>query len=545
MARRRTPTGSLERGREAVNQHAWGDAFAHLSAADRESPLEPADLEWLAVTACLVGKDGEAVDVWARAHHEWLERNDPARAARCAFWPALWLLVIGDVAPGNGWLARARQVLDEHLDCVEQGYVLVPAALLTMYGGDAPGAYAAFGQAAEIGKRFHERDLMTFGQLGRGQALIRLGDTTQGIARLDEAMVGVMAGEVSPIVTGILYCAVLLECTSILDLRRAREWTAALDRWSAAQADLVPFRGQCLVHRVQVKQWNGNWPDALAEAHRARAWLSDPPRPALGMACYQLGELHRLRGEFAAAEEAYREANRRGRMPQPGLGLLRLAQGQPRQALSVIRPALEDASDHPTRSQLLGAYVEIALAAGDTAAARTAADELAEIAAILDVPCLHARAAHATGAVTLSEGDAGAAHAALRRAATVWRELETPYELARTRVLIGLASRALGDEDGAAMELDAARWIFRELGAGPDLAHLEDLSRKKTLTYGLTTRELEVLALVAVGRTNREIATTLVISDHTVRRHLQNVFAKLGVSSRAAATAYAIQHGLI
>lgn len=546
MAKRTTTAGALERGRQAVGRHAWREAFAELSAADLDLSLEPADIELLAVTACLVGKDGEAVDLWARAHREWLERGDPARAARCAFWPALWLLIIGDVAPSSGWLARARQVL-EHLDCVEQGYVLLPGALLQMYGGDVEAAYAAFAEAAEIGDRFRERDLMTFGRLGRAQALIRLGDTARGTALLDEAMVGVTAGDVSPIASGIVYCAVLLECTSILDLRRAREWTAALDRWSAAQPDLVPFRGQCLVHRAEVMQWYGDWPDALVEARRAQVHLSEPPHPALGMACYQLGELHRLRGEFAAAEEAYREANRRGRAPQPGLALLRLAQGHVEQAFAAIRPVLEEARDHPTRSQLLGAYVEIALAARDVAAARGAADQLVKDAVDRDVPCLRARAAHATGAVTLVEGDPSAALAPLRLASTLWKDLEVPYELARTRVLLGLACRELGDEDGAAMELDAARWAFRRLEAAPDLANLARLVRTGTTESpsGLTARELEVLALVAAGRTNREIATTLTISDHTVRRHLQNVFAKLGVSSRAAATAYAIQHDLI
>jgi DNA-binding CsgD family transcriptional regulator len=539
---------ALDQGRRSFARQAWADAYAQLSAAARQAPLEPEDLERLATAAYLIGRDDDAADVGARAHHEFLSRGEVERAVRCAFWLAYGFLERGDQARGGGWMARARRLLDDaQLDCVEQGYLLFPVGLQRLVEGDAAAAAASFDEATRIGGRFGDPDLLALGRLGLGGARLAEGETAAGVALLDEAMIAVEAGEVSPTVAGIVYCAVIEACQEIYDLRRAQQWTASLTRWCAAQPDLVPYRGQCLVHRSEIMALHGAWPDAMDEARQAAKRLTAPPgQPAAGLAFYQQGELHRLRGELTRAEDAYHQASQWGRDPQPGLALLRLAQGQVDTAAAAIRRVVDEASDFVSRSRLLPAQVEILLAAGDVKAASAAAGELARLAEGLGAPFLTAVAAHAQGAVLLAEGDPRAALAVLRGAWLAWQELEVPYEAGRVRVLIGLACRELGDQDGAKMELDAARWVFHQLAAAPDLARVEALSGKAAGgPGGLTARELQVLRMVAAGETNKAIAAELFVSGRTVDRHMSNIYAKLGVSSRAAATAHAYQHGLL
>jgi DNA-binding NarL/FixJ family response regulator len=537
-------------GRTAHAGGAWGEAFDLLSAADLDSPLGAEDLERLAVAAYLVGRDQETEDAWTRAHREWLRRGETGRAVRCAFWLGLGLQLRGEAARVGGWLARARRLVDQaDPDCVERAYVIGWDATLSLLQGDAAAAYADYERAAKIAERFLDPDLEVLSPLGRGQALIHMGHITEGMSLLDEAMVAVTAGDVSPILTGLAYCIVILECQHVFDLRRAHEWTAALSRWCDANADLVPYRGQCLVHRAEIMRRRGEWSHARDEVLRARTRLSEPPgQLALGMALYELAEQHRLRGEHVQAESVYAQAGQCGRDPQPGLALLRLAQGRVDAAASAIRRVLDEPTGWElTRADVLAAAVEIMLTAGDVDAARTHAEELGAIASRLDAPLLHAMAADAAATVLLAEEDFRAALAALRRASATWQDLKAPYEVARVRCRVALACRGLGDDDAAAIELDAARAEFARLGAQPDVARVDQLAprRHEAGAGGLTEREREVLALIATGTTNRAIAAQLVISEKTVARHVSNIFTKLGVSSRSAATAYAYEHGLV
>jgi ATP/maltotriose-dependent transcriptional regulator MalT len=537
----------LERGRASYAGRAWTAAYGSLSQADQGGSLGGEDLELLATSAYMIGRDDDYLAVLERAHRAYLEAGAGLRAVRCAFWVGMQLAIAGEMGRATGWLGRAQRLLErDGRDCVERGYLLLPLVFRHEATGDLEAAVAEAAASAEIGERFGDADLLALAVHRQGHALVRQGRIEEGVGLLDEAMVAVTSGELSPIVSGIVYCGVILGCQDAFELRRAQEWTAALTRWCEQQPDVVAFTGRCLLHRAEIMQLHGEWARALEEARRARE-RQGMTQAGVAQAFYVQGEVHRLRGELAAAEEAYRDASRCGREPQPGLSLLRLAQGSGDAAAASIRRVVDETADRAARVRLLPTYIEIMLAVGDREEAGVACSELEEIAAGYESAMLDALVAQARGAVELTAGDARAAMTALRRAWQAWEELEAPYVAARVRELVGLACRALGDDDSAALELDAARGIYLQLGAAPDLARVDSLTRRSAFddSHGLTPRELQVLRSVAAGATNKAIAAELVLSERTVDRHVSNIFTKLGVSSRTAATAYAYEHQLV
>jgi DNA-binding NarL/FixJ family response regulator len=542
--------GDLERGRDAARRSDWAQARAALSRADASTPLQADDVELLATAAYLLGDVGSAVEALQRAYQLHVDGGDIERAVRCAFWVCFHFVSGGDFAQAGGWMARANRLLEgQRQECAAHAYLLLPTAFQQVaVDGDYAAGRRTAARAAEIGRRFGDSDVVALALNLQGRALLREGRASEGMGALDEAMVAVVTGEVTAPVAGSVYCSLIEACEEISDVRRAREWTAALTQWCDRQLGMVTFTGQCLVHRAAIRQLHGEWTEALDEARRAgERFVEAADKYATGAAMYRLGELHRCRGDTAAAEDAYRQAAAWGLDPQPGLALLRLAQGRNDAAVAGITRAIEETTERSSRAKLLPAFVEILLAAGDVAAARTAADELAQIGAVFDTAVLIAAAGQARGAVLLAETDARAALVALRESATLWREIDAPYDEARVRVLVARACRALGDSDSAELELEATRRVFAQLGARHDLTRVETLmgTGPQPASHGLTTRELEVLRLLATGRTNRVIAEELVLAVKTVDRHVSSILSKLAVTSRAAATAYAYEHDLV
>lgn len=552
----------LEQGRYHSAQGAWVDAAQAFALADRESPLGAQDLERWAFAAGLSADHDTMLQVQERLHHTQVADGDELAAAKTAFWIGFRRAPMGETGRAQAWYARAQRLAEraqgEH---AVHGFLMLPAIFKQLGTGDFAGAQRMATSACELGERVRDADLLGLARMLHGRACLRLGQLEQGHASFDEALLLATGREVSPVVAGLVYCMVIAACNQVFALDRAREWTTALTLWLDQYPQAFAFAGTCVVHRAELMELGGDWSDSLEAACYAETRLSMKHDPkATADALYQQGEIHRLRGELAPAEEAYTRANQQGREPLPGLALLRMAQGRCDAAASSMRRIVASTSDPLQRARHLPAHVDIMLAVNAIDEAEAAARELAQTAATFDTEALRAMAAQARASVLLAQGSAHAAIEPLRDALLMWRKLDAPCLAARVHALLGSACQKLGDAEAAGMEWQAARAAFTQLGAAPDLAALDALQSREPKpgvntktsqpappgdTRGLSARELQVLRLLASGKTNRVIAAELFLSEKTVDRHVSNIFGKLDVSSRSAATAYAYEHGLI
>jgi DNA-binding NarL/FixJ family response regulator len=497
----------------------------------------------------MLGRDDEYVAALERAFEAYRQGDDIPAAARCTWWLGHNMLFRGDSVRAEGWFAIGRRLLDEaELDCVERGYLLAPTWLRQMGDKDWARGLETARAAEAIALRFTDPDLVWLARDDQARALISLGQVDEGLRLVNELLVVVGSGELSPVMSGIVYCNTIVFCRDAHALRHTREWTDALVQWCERQPQMVAHNGLCLVHRAEILQLQGDWPLALDEAVRAAELYSEGAlnRIAVGPAHYRRAEILRLQGRHEEAEQAYREASSAGYEPQPGVALLRLQQGKKDAAASAIRRVVTERSDPLERAELLPAYVDIMVSQGDLDAARAACVELTGVAERQGVEAMEAVAARARAQVAIAGGEAREGLVVARRSLTIWQSLGAVLEAARARVNVAQACALLDDEDSADLELATARQVFADLGAAPDVARVDTLiGRAKSLHLtGLSPRELEVLRLVCEGGSNRAIAARLVISERTVARHLQNIFVKLGVSTRTAASKVAHERGM-
>ena len=526
---------SLTRARRAYAAQDWRSAAAHFDAVPPE-PLTADDLAAYADAVWWLGRIEDNLRLGAAAYDAFLAESRPAEAARTATVLGIFHTARGDEPQAVGWLGRAGRLARGLPEGPVHGYLLSFTAVeASLMAGQPAAAVDAARRVQDLGRRVDAPDLVAVGMNGEGRALIRSGHLVDGLALLDEAMVTVMDGHLAPFISGTLYCHTIAACHEVADVRRMTRWTDLAERWLATFPAAVFFGGLCGVHRAQLLLLRGEWGEAEQVALRVVVDLDGNRIDYAAEAWYAVAEARRLRGDPGAAD-AYDEAHARGRDPQPGRALLQLQTGDAAGAATSVRSAVAAVGADPlSRAPLCAAMVEIAIAAGRLDDAVAAASELEATAATYATSGLEAMAAAARGAVLLAEGQAEEALPVLREACRRWHELGAAYDAAGTCVRLAEAYRALGDAVSAAAEVERAKAAYERLGVHPPVWESPD---------GLTPRECEVLALVADGRSNRQIGEALYISDRTVARHLTNIFHKIGVTSRTQAARYAIDRGV-
>lgn len=536
----------LKRARDAFERREWVSAYQELTGLD-DAQLATEDFVALGTTAFLLGRRNDSIQALQRAFQLHRGQGDALGSIRDAFWLALVLSSGGEDAVAGGWLARAQRILASvEADVVERGYLQVHRMFQHAAAGEFEQAHRVAVEITEYGSRFDDPDLLAFGLHAQGRGLTMSGRVPEGMVLLDEAMVGVVAGEVSPIFAGMGYCSMIEACLWVSDHGRMAQWTHALTEWCHLQPGLVAFTGQCAVHRGQLMRLHGTWADALDELARAAdCYAAAGGDPAVGLAHQERGDVLLLLGRYDEAEAAFAEAARYRNEAQPGRALLALARGRTDAAVSSVRRLLIEAQDPVRRTQLLPTAIEVLVQAGEVDEAAALGEELMGLATSFDCPALTGAACFAAAQVALVRGDVELAPAMARAASADWSALSAVHQVARCRVLLGRSLRLLGDEESAVTELAAARRAFIGLGAAPDAQEVARLLGEVWSPRGLSAREVEVLRLVAAGRSNPEIAAALVLSEKTVARHLSNIFTKLEVGSRTAAASFAYEHRLV
>ena len=530
---------ALRRAQTAFAARDWPTAYAEFRSCEE---LGADDYDALGETAHWLGLPEDAIAAYTEAYRGHYDGGQSRKAALSAFMLAIHLRLRGEGAQADGWLARAQRLLASADEGAEHGYPLY-LEIARLMGEDLTAAVSQAQRMQDLGRTYADDTLVALGVFFEGRALVKQGRVREGLALLDEAMLAALSDILKPMWTGAIYCGLLDACHELVDIRRAQQWTEATRRWCSPLPVASLYPGICRVHWAEMLDLRGAWEQAEAEALEACRDMEPIDVFAAADGYYAVAEIRRRRGDAAGSEAAYLRAHSLGRDPQPGLSLLRLAQGRVEAAASGIAAALAAFSgSRLERAPLLAAQVEIALAAGDVDLADASASAVRETANAFESDGLRAVGHRCRGAVALARSDAAGAVAELRAAISQWQELDAPYEVARTRVLLAQAYRALNDEDTAAREQAAAREWFTTLGAVFDLNALEE---RNAPPFGLTARELEVLKLIATGRSNRDIADALFISEKTVARHLANMYLKLGVSSRSAATAFAYEQHLV
>jgi ATP/maltotriose-dependent transcriptional regulator MalT len=540
-------TDGLDMARAALDRWAWSEALEHAQAASGGAH-EADRLDIVADATWWLGRLDECIEAREQAYALYEAAGDRRGAGQCAVWLYEHHQMKARPAIGGGWLRRARRALEHDVESVEYGHLILREAEGAHGSGQLEQAGELAAQALALSRKVASADLEAEALQTMGRVLIDTGRHAEGLGHLDEAMLSAIEGRLRPYTTGKVYCSLISACEDLGDVRRAAEWTDATTRWSEHHP-LAMWPGICRVHRATVLQLRGDWGAAEREAQRACDELHDFHTGIAAAGYGEIGEIRRRLGDLDGAEEAFAKAEELCGHRSAGLALLRLAQRRIDVASAIITGMLaEQTWNELARSKLLPARVQIAVAAGDLIGAADAADELDRIAAAYDSPALAASALSARGRLHLAQGDSAAACTTLQEALKHWQGLEVPYEVATARLLLGQACRNCGDEDGAMRSLDRAAAIFDQLGAALDARHTRDLTSSASATPlpgGLTAREAEVLSLVASGRTNKDIAAALHLSERTVARHLSNIFTKIGVTSRTAATAFAYENNLV